>query len=38
MDHGKLTYGMAPGGHILLGNQEIVLTDRLTPVTGLYPV
>ena len=38
MAHGELTCGMAPGGHILSGNQEIVRTDRLTPVTGLYPI
>jgi hypothetical protein len=38
MAHGELTDGMATDGHILLGNHEIIRTDRLTPVTGLYPV
>ena len=36
--HGELTHGMALGGHILLGNHEIIHADELTPVTCLYPI
>ena len=35
MIHGELTQGMALGVHILLGNHEIVRTDRLPPITSL---
>ena len=38
MAHGELAHGMALGGHILLGNHEIVHVDRLTPATNLYPI
>ena len=38
MDHGELTHGMALGGHILLGNYEIVRADGLMPVINFYPV
>ena len=36
MAHGELTHGMALGGRILWGNDEIVRTRGLTPVKGLY--
>jgi hypothetical protein len=36
--HGKLTRGMARGGHILLGNHEIAHTNGSTPIVGSYPV
>ena len=38
MAHGELTHGMVLGGHILLGNHEIIHADRLTPITSLYPI
>ena len=38
MAHGDLTQGMARGGHILLGNHEIIRTDGATPVIRSYPV
>ena len=38
MAHGELTHGMVLGGHIILGNHEIVRADGLMPITGLYPI
>ena len=38
MAHGELTHRMALGGHILLGNYEIVRADGLMPVINFYPV
>ena len=38
MAHGDLTQGMARGGHILLGNHEIVQTDGAMPVFRSYHV
>jgi hypothetical protein len=38
MAHGELTHGIALGDHVLWGNNEIVCTNRLMPVIGLYHV
>jgi len=38
MAHGELTHGMALGGHILWGNNEIIRTNGLMHITGFYPV
>ena len=38
MAHGELTHGMALGGRILWENNEIICTNGLTPVMGLYPI
>ena len=35
--HGELTQGMAPTGHILLGNHKVIHTNGTTPITSFYP-
>ena len=35
---GDLTQGMAHSHHILLGNYEIIQTDRAMPIIRSYPV
>jgi len=36
MAHDKLTQGMASTDHILLGNQEVIHTNGLAPITSFY--
>jgi hypothetical protein len=37
MAHGKLTQGMTPTGHILLGNRKVIHTNGSMPITSFYP-
>jgi hypothetical protein len=36
MAYGELTQGMAPIGHILLGNRKVIHNNGSIPITSFY--